>query len=76
MGFRTDGRHSLSCRASAPLAVLITRQAMRLPYNLRMRRSAALQEFEGFIVAFALEKVGELRIDRFRQRGDKIVELF
>jgi hypothetical protein len=44
--------------------------------NLRTRWSASFQRFEGFVVTFALEKMGELRIDRIRERGGEIVDLF
>ena len=35
-----------------------------------------LQELKRFVVTLALEKVSELQIDRFRQRGREIVDLF
>ena len=40
------------------------------------RRRGALQIFERFVIAFALKKVGELRIDRAWQGGGEIVDFF
>ena len=62
-------------KAIAISAVTLSANSARI-HESWTRRSASLQEFEGFIVTFPLEKVSQLGIDWFRQSGSEVVDLF